>query len=152
MPIFRPPRPHGIRRPFLLSDHLLGCQFDERIGDIAVVRHLRINRDGALIDQVDGIPAAVIVRFATQRIISVELLIIVPVKGVFHGTIHRKDRGGILLRPGALQFAHIRFLTSAQPCHQQCHTYKSQNLSHFSRFLSGHDYVSLTDEVSAKNA
>ena len=66
MPIVRPPRPHGIRRPFLLPDHLLRSQFDERISDIAEIRHLRIDRDGAFIDQVNGIPAAVIVRFAAQ--------------------------------------------------------------------------------------
>ena len=60
-PIVRPPRAHGVRRPFLLPDHFLRRQLNERICDIAEVRHLRINRDGALIDQVDGIPAAVIV-------------------------------------------------------------------------------------------
>ena len=33
-----------------------------------------------------------------------ELVIIIPVKGVFHGTIYRKGRRVILLRPYALQF------------------------------------------------
>ena len=42
-----------------------GYQLHELVCDIAVVRHRWVNGNGPLVNQVDGIVAAVVVRFAT---------------------------------------------------------------------------------------
>ena len=63
VPVVRPPRTYGVCRSLLLPFHFFWRQLHKLIGDIAEVRHRRIDGNGALVDQVDGIVAAVVVRF-----------------------------------------------------------------------------------------
>ena len=62
VPVVDPPAANGVRGPLPLPFHLVGCQLHELVGDIAEVRHRRVDGDGSFVDQVDGIRAGVVQR------------------------------------------------------------------------------------------
>ena len=81
MPVIRAPGAHRIGGALPLPFHFLGCQLHKLVGDIAEVRHRRIDGNGALVDQVDGIRSTIVVGPYAQHI-NMTLIVAVPIKGL----------------------------------------------------------------------